>query len=769
MTNRYQSSVSLLMKRVMILPCLLCMMLPMAWSQTPIHLTISGIEVQPTKVYDGTRTAGLADPGIIAGIVDGDDVQVTRVARYATANVGTIIPVTISFNLSGTDAANYVFDTVIYTYAAITAKPLYMTGVSVQDTRIYDGYTHANVSTYGQLVGVVGDENVNATREAHYLDANVGEDKPVEVRYRLYDYSDTPGDTIRIASLNYIAPAYDTFYADITAKQLGVLANSVSLDTTKVYDQTTLANVSNSGELVGVVGTDIVMLTATANYDTNAVGDNKPITVEFALSGLGSSNYLAPHPMTYSGSITPKDITIDSFQITPTKVYNGKRLNPIVNGGVLRGVYEGDTVTCTSLALYNTAKVGYMKTVEVTHTLGGTHAANYNLVDNTIYTADITPRQLYAHGIEVQKVKLQDGNGNAAIIVEPVLDSLVEGDTVELSAVAAYEDAKTGHDKDIYVDYTIAGPQIENYIEPADVLYCNDGIIIDTTTIYNGDVAEGGMFQFGVIGGDDNSFHSVNTTEPFYCQGTNAGLQYVLTAGEPDIISLDFDDAANAQGFADAQVSTGFSFPMSYPYEGVIGFNVPENCKEGRYGLVISFITNAVNYTVKYDTVWFNVNLSNGYLRQLFCDVISIDNSGKLDGQPNRFHTYQWFHNGEEIEGATKAYYQDPEGLNGEYVVLVNQDSVDQHYVCALTELENCPEDKIIHIYPNPIKEGNTTNIELEGFEEGTHTLFVTDRNGYRSDAVTFEGTKYELDLTGMAAGVYFVNVDGVAAKVIKL
>lgn len=769
MTNRYQSSVSLLMKRVMILPCLLCMMLPMAWSQTTYHLTISGIEVQPTKVYDGTRVAGLADPGIITGISAAhDQIEITRVARYATANVGTNIPVTISFVVTGSDASYYDdFDTVITTVADITAKQLTMSGVGVQDTRIYDGSTHANVSTYGQLLGVIGDENVNATREAHYLDPNVGTAKTVEVRYRIYDYSDTPGDTVRIASLNYVAPVYDYFTADITPKQLGVLG--VTVDTTKVYDQTTAATVTNPGELAGVLGTDIVMISATANYDTNTVGDNKPITVEFTLGGLGSNNYSAPHPVAFTGSITPRDITLDSFAITPSKEYDGRRINHIVNGGNLVGVYEGDTVTVTSLALYNTPNVGAMKTVNVTHTLGGPHAINYNLVDNNIYTATITARQLYAHGIEVQKAKLQDGNGNAAILTEPILDSLIDGDTVALTAVASYDNAVTGHNKDITVTYGIEGPQAGNYIKPADELYCNDGIIIDTTTIYDGGVAESGMFQFGVIGGDDNSFHAVNTTEPFYCQGTNAGLQYVLTAGEPDVIALDFDDAANAQGFADAQISTGLSFPMSYPYDGVIGFNVPANCKEGRYGLVISFITNAVNYTVKYDTVWFNVNLSNGYLRQLFCDVISIDNSGKLDGQPNRFHTYQWFHDGVEIDGATKAYYQDPEGLNGEYVVLVNQDSVDQHYVCALTELEKCPEDMIIHVYPNPIKEGNTTTIELEGFAEGTHTLFVTDRNGLHTDNVTFEGTKYELDLTGMAAGVYFVNVDGVAAKVIKL
>lgn len=766
MTNRYQSSVSLLMKRVMILPCLLCMMLPMAWSQTPTQLSISNIQVLPTRAYDGTRVAGFADPGTISGIATGDNVIVTRVARYASANIGTNIPVTIYFLLSGEDAASYAMDTIIYTYADITAKQLYMNGVDVQDTRIYDGTTHSFVSNQGVLSGVLDGENVNATREAHYLDANVGTDKAVEIRYRIYDYSDTPGDTVRLYSLNYVAPAPDTVYADITAKQLGVL--NVNVDTTKVYDQTTYDTVRNPGELVGVLGTDIVMLHADANFDTNAVGTNKPITVEFSLSGLNANNYAAPHPVTITGSITPKEITLDSFQLTPTKVYDGKRLNPIVNPGKLVGVYEGDTVNLTSLALYNTPNVGYMKTVNVTHTLSGSMAANYTLVDNTIYTADITPRQLYAHGIEVEKVKLQDGNGNAAILTEPILDSVIDGDTVILTAVATYEDAMSAHDKDIFVTYTIDGPQAPNYLKPADELYCTDGIIIDTTTIYDGGVAEGGMFHFGTIDGSDNSFHATTTSEPFYCQNTIAGIQYTLTAGEPIYYALDFNDAANAQGFADVQDETGFTFPLTDPVVGTITFQVPANCKEGRYGVVVSFI-NAVNFIVKSDTLWFNVNLSNGYLRQLFCDVISIDNSGKLDGQPNRFSTYQWYHNGEEIDGATKAYYQDPEGLNGEYVVLVNQGTEDQHYVCALNGLESCPEDQIIHIYPNPVKEGNTTTIELEGFEEGTHTLFLTNRNGLRTDAITFEGTKYELDLSAYGAGVYFVNVDGVAAKVIKL
>lgn len=761
MTNRYQSSVSLRLKRALILTCLLCFAAPFAMSQTPTQLSISGVQVLSTKVYDGNTLAGIADSGIVTGIAAGDDVHVTYLAHYASAGVGTNKTVTVTYALYGAQASNYELNDVDFFTADITPAQLTMTGVSVAPTKPYDRNTSAGIVSYGELGGVISGESVSCTRTPYYLDANVGTNKPVEIRYTIADF---PG--LNYAQ-NYVAPKYDTVYADITALQLGI--SGVAIDTTKVYDHNRNCHIASEGTFEGVLPGDIVFHSETpyAQYQDSNVGVNKPVDITFTIGGSSASNYLAPLPMILYADITPKDITLDSFAITPSRVYNGKRLDPILNGGVLRGVYAGDTVTCSSVALFDTPDARHNKPVTVTHTLGGPMAANYNLVDTTTYTATVVPFPLTSHGVDVQKVKQWDGTDYAEVLVPGTIDSLFVNDTVNIYTTAKYDTPEAGHGKDITATYTIDGPQSHNYFAPAEHFFCNDGVII-AATIMDGaanDPLNSGLLTFGTID-DEGVFTAATSTEPNYCQATEVGLKYSVLDGEPTMYTLNFDDAAVAQGFVNAQGLTGLTYPVSYPFEGVINFTIPTTCKEGRYGVQVSFVNDAnVSYDVA--TVYFYVNMSNAYLVQLFCDVISVDNSGALDGMPNRFDTYQWYKNGAMIDGATKAYYQDPEGLNGEYSVLVNKDSVDENYICPMSNFRSCPTEKIVYAYPNPV--ANIVTIDLEGFDEGTHTLNVFSNTGLSIFTTTFTEDKYPLDMTAMAPGTYMITVDGVSVKVIKL
>ena len=73
---------------------------------TPATLTLSGTAAS-NKVYDGSTNATLTG-GTLNGMVAGDTVTLAQTGTFASKNVGTGIPVTVTDNLSGSSAGNYI-------------------------------------------------------------------------------------------------------------------------------------------------------------------------------------------------------------------------------------------------------------------------------------------------------------------------------------------------------------------------------------------------------------------------------------------------------------------------------------------------------------------------------------------------------------------------------------------------------------------------------------------------------------------------------------
>lgn len=771
MTHRYQFSVSSLLKRAVILPCLLCMILPFAWSQTPtIGLTINGVQVRPIKAYDGTNYCEIADSGILAGVLTADEGLVHAIphAYYVgTSNVGDNIPVSIIFTLEGPRASAYSLDTIYTTTASIRARQLTITSPTIIDTtKPFDQNTIAAIQSKGTMEGIVNNEPVDFHAHAFYLDANAGIDKDVVINYTIYDL---PHEGTNVYNTNYVAPENDTVKADILPLQLGIA--NVAVVQSKVYDNTTYAMMANIGRLQGVLPGDsstVLPDVVSANFDDKNVGENKPVNIIFNIHGINAHNYAAPLPMTLYASITPKPITIDSVEITPSKIYNGSRLCPIVRAGVLNGVYPEDTVTNTVLALYDNANVGENKPVTIEHVLGGPQFNNYMLPDTEAVHYDvstITPAHLTASGADVKKVKQFNGDDTAYFVFYPVIDTMIEGydvdrtvagrdtylrfpaanqpDTVKLIANAHFNDATVEDNKTIVVTYELEGPQAGNYIKPTGFVYCTDGRIISAT-------------RLAVL--DDATGAELIPTAEGYCQATMGGIQFQVVDGEPLFCKVDFSDEANAQGFVDIPWTV-------IPDDDIIPFAIPATCKEGKYTANVTFLNEADSVLTR--PVSFFVNLSNAYLVQIFCDVISVDNSGILDSMPNRFTSFQWYHNGEQIPGANKAYYQEKGGLNGSYSLKVNMDTEDEGMICPISDFLTCPEEKVVMAYPNPVV--NKCTVDLQGFDEAEHTMKVYNEHGSVVFTTTFSADTYVLDMSAMPQGTYMINVDGATAKTVKL
>lgn len=158
-------------------------------------ITASGITAD-NKVYDATTTAVINTGS--AALTNGASSDLDN--RYYTSdtvalnasgasggftdkNVANGKAVSISgMSLSGADAGNYSITDQATTTADITAKELFLLGLSAED-KVYDGTTDATIDSYGTLNGIVPGDTVvlDGTSNAAFDNPNVGADKVVLV------------------------------------------------------------------------------------------------------------------------------------------------------------------------------------------------------------------------------------------------------------------------------------------------------------------------------------------------------------------------------------------------------------------------------------------------------------------------------------------------------------------------------------------------------------------------------------------------------------
>lgn len=610
-----------------------------------------------------------------------------------------------------------------------------VTGTLVYNTKVYDGTTNCGVYYVGQLSNININHNVYVTATAHYLDRHVGTNKPVVVTYNI------TGDD----AAYYLAPANDTLAADITPRSLSITGVQVA---NKVYNRLSNGSIQNFGMLHGVPAVDSgnVWPTCQVTFLNSNAGTNRPVEVIYYLACTGTSqvaDFIAPSADTLAANIFPRQAYASGVDVASRKTYDGTTDCPINTHGATEGILDGDTVYYNVTAHFRDRHVGLFKVVDLDFAPYGPQAANYIISDTTTHIARITPLQIEWFRPIVQPTKEYDGNTDAIVLVPGGADNIFPFDTVTIDAPAVYDSPEVGHNKVITCSFIISGPQAANYTHDNSQAVCtNQGSIILPT-------------EMAPLG---NNGELLMVTAEGFCQSTNAGIRYSVAQGEPTTYSITFSDEAIAQGFSN------ISWTPRAQQDTIILFAVPANCQEGDYTAYITFRNDAERTTAPI-AVTIHVNIPNTYLVQVFDDVVSIDNSGSLDGHVDRFTSFQWYHNGEEIND-TKPYHQEIGGLTGEYSVRVNLGTTDEGYVCpkAFT-----PSSKvsIIHVYPSPVI--NSTNIKLQGFHDGQHNMQVFDNHGTQVLSATFSGYEYKLDMSALAPGSYIISIDGRTAKTIKM
>ncbi len=266
-------------------------------------------------------------------MISGDAVALSGgTATFDSKAVGTGKTVTLAgAALTGTDAGNYILDSVATATANITA--LHITGSFTAASKVYDGGTAATVLTRSP-VGVIGGDAVALYGgTAGFANKNVGTGKTVTLT----------GATLTGADAgNYVLDSVNTTTANITASHV---TDSFTASN-KVYDGNTSATVATRSP-GAVVSGDVVSLSGgTAAFGNKNVGTGKTVTLTGAvLAGTDAGNYALDGVNTTTANITQTGLTVSGVTAN-NKPFDGNTTATLnFSGAALVGVISPDAVT----------------------------------------------------------------------------------------------------------------------------------------------------------------------------------------------------------------------------------------------------------------------------------------------------------------------------------------------------------------------------------------------------------------------------------------
>ena len=203
------------------------------------------------------------------------------------------------------------------------------------------------------------------------------------------------------ANYNLIQPTGLT--ADITQRTLNA---NLTADN-KVYDATIAATGVFGDDRVGG---DVLTISGTSTFGSKNVGTNKTVTATgISLSGTDALNYvLASTTVNDTADINQASLIV-SGAAAQNKVYDATTAATVI-GGSVTGLASDVVTLGAANANFIDKNVGVGKTVNTNFTLAGIDAANYNVVQPTTLTADVTAADLVVNGARCAEQSLRHNN-----------------------------------------------------------------------------------------------------------------------------------------------------------------------------------------------------------------------------------------------------------------------------------------------------------------------------------------------------------------------
>ena len=245
-------------------------------------VTIQGVAVEASKVYDGTANAAITDKGQLSANFDGENLTFhVGTAAYDDKNVGADKTVTFTgFSLEGPAAGNYVLTG---QPKAVTASitPMSIALTATAKNKTYDGTLTAELGTVTHSGFVAGDDVQLVNGTPSFSSKDKGENIPVTF---------TPFTLTGPDAGNYALTQPTGVKARISPKPVTVSGITAQ---DKTYDGNTQVTFVYEGALLkGNVDGDKLTVTAEGSFENANVGDKLVNITGLTLGGEKQGNYV---------------------------------------------------------------------------------------------------------------------------------------------------------------------------------------------------------------------------------------------------------------------------------------------------------------------------------------------------------------------------------------------------------------------------------------------------------------------------------------------
>ena len=268
------------------------------------NVTIQGVAVEASKVYNGTANATITENGHLSANFDGENLTFhVGTAAYDDKNAGEDKTVTFTgFSLEGPAAGNYLLTgQPVATTASITPMPVALT-VTAKD-KTYDGTLTAELDTVTHSGFVAGDDVQLVNGTPSFVSKDKGE--KVQLTFTLFTLTGTDAG-------NYALTQPTGVKARISPRPVTVSGITAQ---NKTYDGNTQVTFEyGNARLDGNVDGDKLTVTAEGSFEDANVGDKLVNITGLTLDGAEQGNYVLAEQgqqTTATAAITANDRYLD--------------------------------------------------------------------------------------------------------------------------------------------------------------------------------------------------------------------------------------------------------------------------------------------------------------------------------------------------------------------------------------------------------------------------------------------------------------------------
>ena len=447
---------------------------------TPLAVTVTGVTAV-SKVYDATDVAaftGTATVTPLSGAGDSPVVIGTANATFADKNVGTAKSVTVGgYSLSGVGASNYTLVAPAGLTADITPATLRVAVnndakfVTTLDPANFNGVSLSGFLGADSLADVSGSATITRSNSgvngagtyAGVLTATGLTAQNYAMSYVPGDFTVVPADRVLVRVANETV-VYGTA-ANPTVQSVQYFNGSTGLvSLTRVGSTNTFDDGVLGGN--GTVTFSVVAANPLLSVGGNLRVGTYGLGVDVASLVITGTNFTGTPVVAGALNVTPLSVQVAGLTAA-NKAYDRNNAATVTGGTVAS--LAGDVVVVSTagvVASFADKMAANGKSVTAAgYALTGADASNYQLVQPSAVTADITPISLTVSGATALN-KAYDGTSVATISGGAI--TLAAGEAVSLvtsGVVGAFADAAVADGKSVTASgFALSGADATNYV-----------------------------------------------------------------------------------------------------------------------------------------------------------------------------------------------------------------------------------------------------------------------------------------------------------------